>query len=68
MRLTNEFECLLLNVYVFAFCVLIIGFSRTENKPQEKQDAIHLCYCFKDFWAMINFKGANKACLFNSSF
>lgn len=68
MSLTNECECLLLSVYVFAFCVLIIGFSRTENKPQEKQDAVLLCYCFKDFRAMINFKDANKACLCNSSF
>lgn len=47
MRLISGFAFFLLNAYVFAVCILIIGFPRTENKPEKwewERSTAHPCF------------------------
>lgn len=56
-----------LHVYMFAF-YLLIGFSRTENNPQKWEwgRGYHtpVFSCFTGFRAMMDFQGADNACVF----
>lgn len=61
----SESARLLLSVYPFAFCILIIGFPRGEDKPQKgaQGGGCHapVFYCFRAFWAVMDFQGTGRA-------
>ena len=61
----SESARLLLSVYTFAFCILIIGFPGGEDKPQKgaQGGGCHapVFYCFRAFWAVMDFQGTGRA-------